>query len=109
MIGEWIVIGCCLGFVQLCCQGSSYIEEIFFSYLGCWLGYLFQLDCDYGFYYEMNLLVDGIGILKIVSEDVGGEVLYVLCWKEIINGIIFMEDYVIEKIDLKWKWCLKLG
>lgn len=109
MTGEWTATGCRPGFVQLRRQGSSHTEEIPFSYPGRWSGHLSQSDRDYGFYYEMNLLADGTGTSKIVSEDAGGEALHALRWEETTNGITFTEDHVIERTDPKWKWCLKSG
>ncbi len=112
--GTWTADGCRPGKLRLQ-KGTSSIatreEEIPFSYLGTWTGYLQQSDRDYGFYYEVILEEGGLGKSHIVSEDNGGSAWHRLKWSvdEAQGRIVIKEEKVEEKTDPRWKWCIKSG
>lgn len=111
--GDWTAKGCKPG-TMLLKQTSSIeteVQEEEFSMTGKWTGNLSQSDRDYGFYYELNLEEAGVGSSFIVSEGNGGSAKHALIWlyDESTEQFTLKENYVEERTDPNWKWCIKSG
>lgn len=87
------------------------VQEIKFMVVGKWIGMFFQFDCDYGFYFEVDLGLCGLGGFYIVFEGNGGSVYmdFEYIYNVNSNELYFQEGFVIKKEDLAWLWCIKLG
>lgn len=117
LTGIWKADGCLPGKISLknkdlTAKAVTVEEEIPFTILGKWTGYLSQSDREYGFYYEINLDSDSAGSTSyIVSEDNGGSAHHQLLWNfnASENELKLEESFVKQKTDEKWKWCIKTG
>lgn len=111
--GNWTAKGCKPGTILLKQTASieTEIREDTFSITGKWIGHLSQSDRDYGFYYELQLDEAGVGTSFIVSEGNGGSATHALIWlfDESTGLLTLKEQYVQERTDPKWKWCIKSG
>lgn len=112
LFGDWKADGCSPGklLLQRPISSSEPIEtQIPFTWAGYWTGQLSQSDRDYGFFYECNFQVNGIGQSYIVSEDNGGSAHHDLNWvfNERDSVLIIKELEVSSKTDVTWKWCIK--
>ncbi|MCB0651549.1 MAG: hypothetical protein KDC85_09770 [Saprospiraceae bacterium] len=113
LAGNWTAKGCKPGTMVLKKTATIErdIEEEAFVMTGKWTGNLSQSDRDYGFYYELELEKAGVGTSMIVSEGNGGSASHALIWwyDENTEMVTIKEDYVIERTDENWKWCIKSG
>ncbi|GJM34460.1 MAG: hypothetical protein DHS20C18_34610 [Saprospiraceae bacterium] len=112
--GDWKADNCRPGHLRLeriVSGGLEVEEEIPFTQIGTWTGYLKQSDRGYGFYYEVTLDEGGQGRSNIVSEDNGGSAWHNLQWTYDPKSkqIEIQEQGVLEKTDPRWKWCIKSG
>ena len=116
LTGEWKADGCTPGRIYLengdfTTKEITVEEEVPFSILGKWTGYLSQSDRDYGFYYEVNLAEGDQSQSYIVSEGNGGSAFHNLAWEfdDVLGNLELEEQMVKTKTDGKWKWCIKSG
>jgi hypothetical protein len=111
--GNWTAKGCKPGIILLKQISSieTEVKEETFSITGKWTGHLTQSDRDYGFYYELELEEAGVGSSFIVSEGNGGSAKHALIWlfDEASGLLTLKENYVMERTDPNWKWCIKSG
>lgn len=109
--GNWTADGCTPGTIMLKRElEEAFIErEVPFTFTGKWTGYLSQSDRDYGFYFEAAFQEEAKGQSYIVSEDNGGSAHHRLNWtvEPEQQKITFTEQFIEEKTDSKWKWCIK--
>lgn len=112
--GRWKADGCRPGKLILNSPKQlepqqDYLPETSFNIAGKWMGFLYQDDRNYGFYYEVDIDEGGEGTSYIVSEDNGGSAYIKLNWdydpEE--ERLMIKETAVREKTDEKWPWCIK--
>jgi hypothetical protein len=100
--GSWTAPECSPGTIRLAMPNPR-------AMAGTWTGHLSQSDRDYGFFYQLQLLPDGTGTSRIVSEEAGGGATMVLQWEQNQDSLIITESGVGEKSLPDWPWCLKLA
>lgn len=114
--GRWKADGCTPG--DLILESKSHkiekeetVEPPALKIEGTWMGFLYQDDRNYGFYYEFELKEGNQGTSYIVSEDNGGSARHELIWSydEETQELIIKEKDIIEKTDDKWRWCIKMA
>ena len=82
--GRWKADGCTPGRMVLeskthSIETTSDVSEVF-KPEGTWMGFLYQDDRNYGFYYEFDLEPGGKGSSYIVFEDNGGSARHAMDW-----------------------------